>query len=111
MPSKTKDKTEDTAADAEDQDADTDAQPRDDEGDFVTIPFRGMTFVIPRNRDDWSTEGLAYLSEGKFNLFAKYILEVAQPGQWKLVTKLCPRRKDFREFFAAFSKATEDCIG
>lgn len=107
MPSKTKAKTADEEISG-DELAETEGQ---SESQFVEIPFRGMTFVIPRSRDDWSTEGLAYLSEGKFNLFTKYTLELAKPGQWALVTKLCPRRKDFREFFAAFGSATEECIG
>ncbi|MGV0793017.1 hypothetical protein [Mycolicibacterium sp. XJ1819] len=90
-------------------DADADDSP-EDQVEFVKIPFKGVTFVIPRSRDDWSIEALAWLSEGKNNLFVKYTLEIARPGQWEALVALCPRRRDFGKFYAAFAKATQDCV-
>jgi len=79
---------------------------------LVEIDFQGATFVIPRDRDDWSTEGNAWLGEGKFNLFVKYLLEIARPGQWKTLTRLCPTPKQFNQFFVVLGKAIqEECIG
>lgn len=90
-------------------------KPKDTEtpqvSDFVEIPFQESTFIIPRDRDDWSTEALAYLGEGRFNLFVKYTLEVAKPGQWKALVVLCPTRKHFQEFFILFGAATKECVG
>lgn len=80
-------------------------------GDFVEFDFKGTRFIIPRNRDDWSTEGLTYLAERKFMPFVKYTLEIALPGQWAVAAKLCPRRADFGALFVAFSAATSECIG
>lgn len=77
---------------------------------FVEIPFRGAVFVIPRDRDDWSTEALAYLAEGQYNLFVKYTLEIAKPGQWDVLVRVCPRKRDYAEFFGAFGPATNGCI-
>ncbi|WP_374159075.1 hypothetical protein ACEWX3_07585 [Mycobacterium sp. G7A2] len=80
--------------------------------EFAEITFRGHTFVIPRNRDNWSTEGLAYLAEEKYNLFVKYTLEIAKTGQWATLCSLCPRRKDFTQFFVLFGKTIQDeCVG
>lgn len=78
---------------------------------LVEIAFGGITFVIPRDRDEWSTEALAYLGEGKFNLFVKYTLEIGKPGQWKALVALCPTRKRFQEFFVLFGAATKECVG
>lgn len=88
-----------TEVDTDNEDKST---PDAEKPDLAEITFRGFKFVIPRNRDDWSTEGLAYLAEGKYNLFAKYTLEIAGPGQWQTLCALCPRRKDFAEFFVLF---------
>lgn len=98
-----------TEADTDTQD---DSQPDAEKPDLAEIAFRGVKFVIPRNRDDWSTEGLAYLSEEKYNLFVKYTLEIAGPGQWQTLCALCPRRKDFSEFFVLFGEAIKtECYG
>lgn len=79
--------------------------------EFVEIPYKGSVFVIPKDRGDWSTEGLAYLAEEKYNLFVKHTLEMAVPGQWEAVVHLCPRRKDFADFFTVFGQATKECTG
>jgi hypothetical protein len=78
--------------------------------EFVEIPFKGAVFVIPRDRDDWSTEGLAYLAEERYNLFVKYTLEIARPGQWDVLCRICPRKRDYQEFFTVFGAATGECI-
>jgi hypothetical protein len=83
---------------------------QDEPEQFVEIPYRGAVLVIPRDRGDWSTEGLAYLAESKYNLFVMHTLEIAKPGQWKVLCRLCPRRRDFAEFFALFGAATEGCV-
>lgn len=82
------------------------------ESGLVEIDFGGSTFVIPRDRDDWSTEGNAYLAEGKYNLFAKYTLEIARPGQWKTLTRLCPTPKDMGPFFMVLGETIKnECVG
>lgn len=86
-------------------------EPEADEG-LAEIPFRGVTFVVPKNRDDWSTEALAWLAEEKYNLFVKYTLEIARQGQWDTLCTLCPRRRDFADFFVLFGKTIkEECFG
>ena len=81
-----------------------------DEVELVEFEFRGNTYVIPKSRDDWSTAGLAWLAKGEYAAFVEETLEIAKPGQWRKVCALCPRRHDFREFFAAFSAvAREEC--
>lgn len=77
---------------------------------YVEIPFRGVKFIIPRSRDDWSIEALAWLSEGKNNLFVKYTLEIAKQGQWEALMAMCPRRRDFSDFYGVFAKATNECV-
>ena len=110
MPSKTKAKAVDEDVEDKDQAAPDDAQSDTDTGEFVEIVFRGVKFVIPRDRDDWSVEALAWLSEGKNNLFIKYTLEIARPGQWEALVKMCPRKRDFGEFYSLFADATQECI-
>ena len=84
----------------------------DDGVELVEIPYNGVVFVVPKQRDDWSTEALAYVSEGRYNLFVKYMLEFAKSGQWDMLCALCPRRRDFAGFFAVFGKALEqECVG
>lgn len=79
---------------------------------LVEINFAGAKFVIPRDRGDWSTEALAWLSEGKFNLFVKYLLERTLPGQWRALCVICPRTRDFSAFFVLASKVIKDeCTG
>ena len=79
--------------------------------EYVDIPFRGHTFVVPRSRDDWSTEGLAYLGEGAYHLFIKYNLELARPGQWEQLVQLAPTRRDRNEFFEVHNKIVrEECV-
>lgn len=102
-----------TAPDAEEQTANNDTEDAKspdlpDPTPMLEIPYRGHTFVAPENRDDWSTEGLSYLSEGKYDLFVKYTLEIALPGQWRILCALCPRRKDFSEFFVEFSRVIQE---
>lgn len=82
----------------------------DDAVEMVEIPFRGATFVIPKDRGEWSTEGLAHLAEERYNLFVKYTLELALPGQWDVLVRVCPRRRDYQEFFVVFGQATQNCI-
>lgn len=80
--------------------------------EFVEIVYKDTTFVVPRDRDDWPTEGLAYLAEQRFNLFVKSMLEIAKPGQWDQVCRLCPTRRDFNTFFEAFGEAiNKECVG
>jgi hypothetical protein len=82
------------------------------ESGFVEIVFRATTFIVPRSRDDWPTRGLAYLSEGKYNLFAQAALEIAKPGQWDTLCRLCPRQRDYKEFFVVFSDVINaECVG
>lgn len=84
----------------------------DDVSELVEIDFQSTTFVIPRDRDDWSIEALAYLSEGKYNPFVKYLLDTTKPGQWKALVQLCPTRKDFSAFFILIGKViAEECTG
>ena len=79
--------------------------------EYVDIPFRGHIFVVPRSRDDWSTEGLAYLGEGAFHLFVKYNLELARPGQWEQLVRLAPTRRGRNEFFEVHNKiVSEECV-
>lgn len=95
----------------EDIDVDGEADDSDDL-DVVEIVFGGATFVIPRDRGDWPTEAMAWLSEGKFNLFVKYLLDRTKPGQWKVLTTICPRTRDFSAFFVLASKTIRDeCTG
>lgn len=96
-------------------DSDTeDSETQDDADDMpvVEIPFSGVTFKIPQDRGDWSTEAVAWLAERKFNLFTKYLLEGTQPGQWKALCAACPRQRDFTAFFVLIgSTIREKCIG
>jgi hypothetical protein len=108
MPSKARSKPDESTEDASESQANGAELPKPDK--FVEIPFKGIKFVIPRDRDDWSIEALAWLSEGKNNLFVKYTLEIAKQGQWEALTKLCPRRRDFAAFYSLFAKATDECV-
>ena len=86
-------------------------EPADEVIGLVDIPFRGHTFVVPKSRDDWPTAGLAFMSEGKYNLFVKSMLDIAAPRQWTQLCEICPRRRDFTEFWVTFAKVTrEDCV-
>lgn len=85
-------------------------EPAADGEQFVEILFKGVKFIIPRSRDDWSIEALAWLSEGKNNLFVKYTLEIARQGQWEALVAMCPRRRDYGEFYALFAKSTNECV-
>lgn len=89
---------------------DTDAAPAGS-SELVEIEYKGIKFIVPRDRGDWSTKGLAYLAEEKYNLFVKNILDTTLPGQWEVLVRLCPRRRDFAEFFTLFGQTTRtECI-
>lgn len=85
-------------------------EPADADSEFVEIKYRANTFIIPRDRGDWSTKALAFLAENKYNLFAKYLLDTTLPGQWDAVTALCPRRRDFAAFYVELGKASRECV-
>lgn len=109
MPSK---KTPASSAAADEQTPETPDLPKPEPApEMLEIPYNGFTFVIPKHRDDWPTSGMAALAEEKYNLFVRDTLEIAKPGQWEVLCKMCPRKRDFAQFFAVFGPATQECIG
>lgn len=80
--------------------------PRADEAqspETATFTFRGVDFVIPRDRDDWPLTFSVALEEGaSMGLLAKHLLGAEQ---WATVGRLNLRRRDAMELLEEISKA------
>jgi hypothetical protein len=84
--------------------------------ELVEIGFRGETFTIPKDRDEWDTEGyLQFLQAWETNKYQPWLLAaklLLGPGQWAKLLTLGAKRKDFDDFLTEFIPAsTEKCEG
>lgn len=87
---------------------------RDDTDDDATddtlalIQFRGHTFSIPKDMDEWETEACIAMGQKSYVIAAKLLLG---DGQWALLQSLGSKRKDIREFLTVFGEAiARDCV-
>jgi hypothetical protein len=77
--------------------------------EMAEIPFRGRTFTIPVDMDEWETEACLAMGQSDYVLAAKILLGT---GQWALLQSLGSKRKDIREFLLSFATVVEkDCRG
>lgn len=76
--------------------------------ELVTIPFRGKTFTIPKDMDEWDTEACLAFSRQELLLAAKMLLG---PAQWALLQSVGSKRKDTLAFLAVLGPAiNKHCI-
>lgn len=89
---------------------DTSVQDQDVAGpELVEFEFRGVTFRIPKDRDEWPTTSIIALSKGQF---AEGVQEALGPAQWKALSAILPKYGDFmRLFIPVFAEAQKDCVG
>jgi len=77
--------------------------------EVVPIEFRGHTFFIPKDMDEWDTEACLAMGQQEFVLASKLLLG---QGQWALLQSLGSKRKDIREFLSVFGDVVaRDCVG
>lgn len=77
--------------------------------DTAEIPFRGKTFTIPADMDEWETEACLALGQSDYVMAAKILLGGAQ---WALLQSLGSKRKDIRQFLLVFADVVEkQCHG
>ena len=98
----------------EDQEDSDDEQTIDEtpaaEPEIETVPivFRGFTFTVPKDMDDWETEACLAMSQNEYVLAAKLLLG---PQQWMILQSLGSKRRDIREFLALFADiVNRDCV-
>lgn len=77
--------------------------------EMVKFDFRGETFEIPKDRDDWDTEAFIAIARGDRFVALQIVLGT---DQWiKLRAKFGPSRRVAAAFSEAFSKAAAaECI-
>ncbi|QIS00992.1 hypothetical protein F5X71_00400 [Nocardia brasiliensis] len=71
------------------------AQREADGDDEVTVEFRGESFTVPADTDDWPT--LAHQALGS-NRHIDGMEILLGPKQWPRLIRLCPKKRDFEEF-------------
>lgn len=77
--------------------------------ELVDIPFRGQTFQIPRDMDEWDIEACLALSQHNYAQSAKLLLGT---GQWALLQSLGSKRKDINDFLVVFGRVIDrECTG
>lgn len=90
--------------------------------EIVEIGFRGETFIIPKNRDYWVTQGYLEwyeaLETGKYPQWIRAVRTLLGAGQWSKLSAMGSEgrpeaiRKDFDDFLNEFMPAsTEKCEG
>lgn len=67
------------------------------------MKFRGQTFTVPRDLDDWETDACIALSEKNFLLAVK--IQLSAGNQWTRFNALGSKRRDLMEFLAIFGAA------
>jgi hypothetical protein len=99
-----KTKPEPTADPAEDEAPDAD----------VKIEFRGQTFTVPRDVDDWPTTAwIARLEASTTNRtldWLRFVELLLGPVQWQTLSLAAPTRGDFVAFLDEFTPTvTKEC--
>lgn len=76
--------------------------------ELVEIPFRGATFTIPKDRDDWDAEAFLAIAHGQHIASLQMILG---PDQWLKLRQIGTSRRITKEFSAIFGEVAErECI-
>lgn len=73
----------------------------------VTIEFKGQTFTIPREVDDWPTTAwiarLEASTSGKTLDWLRFVELLFGAAQWQKLCLSAPTRRDFVEFLDVFT--------
>lgn len=84
-----------------------DAQP-ESPMEMVEFDFRGESFVIPKDRDDWDTEAFLAIARGDIYVALQLILG---PDQWLKLRRIGTSRRVAKEFSSTFSDvAARECV-
>lgn len=67
-----------------------------------TVEFRGLTFTVPLERDDWSVDFLESLEEGKS---VGIVRGAIGPDGWRLAKTLDLKVRDLNELADLIAKA------
>lgn len=87
---------------------DVDAEVQDDAVEMVEFDFRGVTFRIPRDRDEWDTEAFIAISHGDPYVSLQLIIG---PEQWTKLRRIGTSRRITKEFSELFGEvAARECI-
>ena len=74
---------------------------------LVEFEFRGATFTVPRDADEWSTPTelarIKAISSGDINDWITFLQELLGGAQWRLVLSVAPKRTDLYEFIGLIS--------
>lgn len=77
--------------------------------EVVNIEFRGQTFTIPRDMDEWDIEACLAMGRHNYAEAAKLLLGT---GQWTLLKALGSSRKNINEFLVVFGGVVKrECNG
>jgi hypothetical protein len=77
--------------------------------EVVNIEFRGQTFTIPRDMDEWDIEACLAMGKSNYAEAAKLLLGT---GQWTLLKALGSNRKNINEFLVVFGGVVKrECNG
>lgn len=87
---------------------DVDVEVQDDAVEMVEFDFRGTTFSIPKDRDEWDTEAFIAISRGEPYISLQLILGAEQ---WAKLRRIGSSRKVTKEFSELFGEvAARECI-
>lgn len=81
----------------------------------VKVEFRGQTFTIPRDVDDWPTTAwiarLEASTSGKTLDWLRFVELLFGPAQWQKLSLAAPTRGDFVEFLDLFTPTVlKECV-
>ena len=73
------------------------------------MKFRGQTFTVPRELDDWETDACIALAEKNFMVAVK--VQLSAGNQWTRFNALGSKRRDLMEFLTVFGDAVmRECV-
>lgn len=84
--------------------------------ELVEIPFNGVVFTVPKDRDQWSFESEMALYQAKATNLSLYWVQWAElglgPEQWAKLQQVATTRGDLVEFHKSFVKIVfSECVG
>lgn len=69
---------------------------------MADIEWRGHTFTVPSDADDWSVEAMMAFESG---LNAHGMQAILEPAQWAELMSMKPLKRDLLDLFDVMSKA------
>lgn len=68
----------------------------------IDVEWRGHTFTVPADADDWTVEAMMAFEEG---LNAHGLKAILEPAAWAELMATKPRKRDLMDLFDAMAKA------